>query len=429
MHDAVLALIRDAHATLAAAEALLAQSDVITVRPGDTLPSVLEQAPDGAIVQMDPAFVHVGALTLTKPVTLRSPVVSTSRVSGDMVGPILRGAVVIQATDVTLAGLRLEGLVKDSTILTTGVRTTVDGCVVMGTAQGQHRGIAVNSEGVTIGRCHVANIWHTLDTQAVGGWTGTKNLLVDDCYLEASGENVFFGGASVPDDLIPQDITVRGCTLSKPLAWKAEPTQKQCKNLFEIKAGKRIVLEDCLLDHSWPGGGQSGYGIVLTVRNPSNTAPTITIEDITIRRNIIRGVGAGVNILGREDGTRLSGIMARVAFEDNRIELDQPQMGGSGILFLVQGGPSDLSIRGTDSYTTGWVNSAFTLGKTLCERLIIDDNPRLLEGDYGIRADGMALGRIVLDTWAPGYVWARNGVVKGPSGRWIAYPIGTTFVP
>ncbi len=194
----------------------------ILVRPGDNLPSLLEQAATGAVLQLDPAFVLEADLVVRNPVSLVSwlPRVQSARATVDTAGAILRGAHTVTAPDVSFVGLRLEGKNKDATILTAGPRTIVDGCVVLGSPTGQHRGIRADADGIQILRSYIGNIWKDQDTQAIAAWDGCKNLLIDDCFLEASGENVLFGGAdSMTEAGIPQDILIQHCTLSKPLSW------------------------------------------------------------------------------------------------------------------------------------------------------------------------------------------------------------------
>lgn len=87
---------------------------------------------------------------------------------------------------------------------------------------GQKRGIALNAADVTIRNCYIADIKAVgMDAQAIGGWNGPGPYLIENNYLEASGENIMFGGADpwVPG-LISRDVTIRGNHIARPLAWR-----------------------------------------------------------------------------------------------------------------------------------------------------------------------------------------------------------------
>ena len=86
-----------------------------------------------------------------------------------------------------------------------------------------------------IDECHV----NGADAQAIVGWNGPGPYKIVNNYLEASGENVMFGGADpVVPGLIPSDIEIRGNHLFKPLSWRiGHPTYGgrpwSVKNIFE----------------------------------------------------------------------------------------------------------------------------------------------------------------------------------------------------
>src|SRR5262245_20354437 len=80
---------------------------------------------------------------------------------------------------------------------------------------GGKRGIAPNCAGFTISDSAIMGYWSDFqDTQAIGAWNGPGPFSIVNCTLEASGENVMFGGACPAiSGLIPSDITVTGCWL------------------------------------------------------------------------------------------------------------------------------------------------------------------------------------------------------------------------
>jgi hypothetical protein len=144
------------------------------------------------------------------------------------------------------------------------------------------------------------------DAQAIGGGGGdfpSGPYKIVNNFLEASGENILFGGG--PATITPADIEIRQNHFFKPLIWK--PGQPGfvggtsgrpfiVKNLFELKNAQRLLFEANVLDYSWGGVGQRGFAIVLTPRNQSSECPLCRLTDITLRYSIVRHMGSGLNI-------------------------------------------------------------------------------------------------------------------------------------
>ncbi|HKG15733.1 MAG TPA: hypothetical protein VKB12_20600, partial [Pyrinomonadaceae bacterium] len=89
------------------------------------------------------------------------------------------------------------------------------------------RGVALNSAETSIVNSYVAGFKSAeQDAQAVGGWNGPGPFHVVNNYLEASGENLMFGGAQPSvAGLVPSDIEVRRNHFFKPLSWRqGEPS-------------------------------------------------------------------------------------------------------------------------------------------------------------------------------------------------------------
>lgn len=141
------------------------------------------------------------------------------------------------------------------------------------------------------------------DATAVGGGFGDlpiSTLKIYNNFIEASGENILFGGAG--SEVNPTDIEIRRNHLFKPLIWKPdEPGYTPLgsgnppiiKNHFELKSAIRVLFEANLLDNSWGGFSQQGYSILLTPKNQNGRCPKCAVTDVTVRYNRIRRV-AGV---------------------------------------------------------------------------------------------------------------------------------------
>ena len=97
-------------------------------------------------------------------------------------------------------------------------RVYVHGDPVMG----QKRGIALHSSDTTVINSYVSECKAVgQDTQAISGFNGPGNYLIENNYLEGAAENFLLGGADPPiQNLVPTNVIFRRNYLSKPLAWR-----------------------------------------------------------------------------------------------------------------------------------------------------------------------------------------------------------------
>src|SRR5207247_1341652 len=118
-----------------------------------------------------------------------------------------------------------------------------DRCFIHGDPTvGGRRGIAMNSAATAVIDSALWGFTEVgADAQAIASWSGTGPFKIVNNYLEASGENVMFGGDGPSIlNLVPADIEVRGNYFFKPLTWKVgDPSYAgvawTVKNLFELK--------------------------------------------------------------------------------------------------------------------------------------------------------------------------------------------------
>ena len=143
------------------------------------------------------------------------------------------------------------------------------------------------------------------DSQAIAGGIGSEPMgpyKIDNNFLEASGENIIFGGG--PADNVPTDIEIRHNHMFKPLNWapgsegfvggkSGKPFI--VKNLFELKNGQRVLFDGNILENVWGGFTQAGFAILLTPKNPG-TCNVCTVRDVTIRYSRITHAGAAIQI-------------------------------------------------------------------------------------------------------------------------------------
>jgi len=146
------------------------------------------------------------------------------------------------------------------------------------------------------------------DAQAISGGLGNEQMgpyKIVDNFLEASGENIMFGGDAAT--VTPTDIQISNNHMFKPLTWMkgqsgyvggANGNPFIVKNLLELKNAQRILLEGNIMDDTWGGFSQTGFAIVVSPKNPMGGAPcpVCQVTDVTIRYSSISHVGAGLQI-------------------------------------------------------------------------------------------------------------------------------------
>src|SRR5215510_460326 len=122
--------------------------------------------------------------------------------------------------------------------------------------QDVQRGVSLNGSEITISNSYINEIHgQGYDTQAICGWNGPGPFYIINNYLEASGENILFGGADPSISiLIPSHIEIRRNYLFKPLRWKmSDPSYAgihwSVKNLLEIKMGRNIVVDGNVMEN------------------------------------------------------------------------------------------------------------------------------------------------------------------------------------
>jgi hypothetical protein len=208
---------------------------------------------------------------------------------------------------------------------------------------GQKRGIALQSGYTEILNSYISDIKSQVqDAQAICGWNGSGPYLIENNYLEASGENIMFGGADASIlNLVPADIVVRRNLLSKPLAWRYE--RWSVKNLFELKNARRVLIEGNTFENVWKSD-QAGFAIVFTPRNQDGQSPWSVVEDVIFRYNIVRHADGGINLLGWDDGA-LSAQTQRIHVVHNLFHDIDARWGGSGIFLKIGNNPRSIVIE------------------------------------------------------------------------------------
>lgn len=262
------------------------------------------------------------------------------------------------------------------------------------------------------------------DTQAIRGLNGAGPFKIVNNHLEASGENVMFGGAdpSIPN-LVPSDVEIRNNYFYKPLTWKiGHPTYQGIpwlvKNLYETKNIQRSLFEGNVLENSWVHG-QTGFGFVMKSSNQSGKCSWCVSQDHTIRNNILRNTDNGASIHGLDSYNGGGGIgQRRVLFEQNLFENV-----GLRSIQVTQGSATqnDIGIRNNtiwSIYPTSYP-SAINLdgGGIVVNNLLVENNvfvPGTSANARAIIGSGTASGVPSLNRFTTNWAVRGNAFVAPP---------------
>lgn len=295
------------------------------------------------------------------------------------------------------------------------------------------------------------------DAAAVGA--GINNPLgpfkITDNFLEASGENILFGGAQ--STTTPADIQISQNHFYKPLIWmKGQPgfvggadgNPFIVKNLFELKNAQRVLLEGNIMEYSWGGFSQDGYAILITpVNQPTqasnNACPICQVTDVTVRYNTISHVGAGLQIANVLSGPGQSPVLDGQRFSIHDITIDDinPAMydGGNGhFAEIFTQAPDPVLQNISINHVTAFAANLLSVSGAKSPKMsnVTLTNSILSVGTYPVwSADGKSTDCAVLDVpvttfnscFDP-YSFTSNALIGTPSGfPASSWPAGNFF--
>jgi hypothetical protein len=297
---------------------------------------------------------------------------------------------------------------------------TFDRVLVHGNDQVCVRGFLADAVNFTLINSQVYGFADTVqDTQAVLAYNSPGPFLIANNYLEASGENIMFGGGGIPTiaGLIPSDITVRLNNLDKLIAWYHQPApcggtgQPPCydvKNNFECKDCQRVLVDSNIMSYAVP----QGQGVCAIL----NIAAGYYAFDVTFSNNICQYAAGGFSISGFATTNT-----ARVLLRNNLMRGLTPKWGNTPGDSLEVAGPTlDLTIDHNtcvNSGTNDIAHSAYigdappssNLGFSYTNNigggpLTADgDNPLMVLQDFAAGSN-VSYDVLVGDTWPQGCV-------------------------
>jgi hypothetical protein len=437
-----------------------AVAETRTVRSGDNLQAVINAAMPGDVILLEAGATFRGNFTLpvkggTAHITIRSAAPDTDlpaagvrispayasrlpKLQSPNTAPAIRAAAGAHhwrllflelAANQFGAGeiLRIgEGSSEQSQLSQVPYEIDVDRVYIHGDpVLGQKRGIALNGRSVTIRNSYISDIKYAAqDAQAIGGWNGPGPYLIENNYLEASGENFLLGGAdpSIPN-LVAEDIVFRSNHVTKPLAWRSQGWQ--VKNLFELKNARRVLIEYNVFENNWQQA-QAGYAILLTPRNQDGGCPWCVVEAITFQYNIVRNVAGAFNLTGY-DWPNVSAQTRQVWIRQNLFYGVSRSLGGTGWFMLIGDEPRDIIVDHNtidhDGTTVVYAHGGTATAPEQMYGFQFTNNAQR-HSSYGINGANVSFGSGVLAAYFPQSLVRGNWLSGGPAS---SYPSGNLF--
>ena len=302
----------------------------------------------------------------------------------------------------------------------------IDRCYIHGDATlGSRRGVLANGAYIAVIDSHISDIKaNGADSQTIAAWKATGPIHIENNRLEASGENIMFGGAD-PNSAtyIPSDIYVARNYLTKQLSWREDDgsyagTPWTTKNLFELKNVQRILIEKNYFHINWAhSGGQSGTAMLNQVRNQDGTASFSTIQDVWYRGNVVRSASGAFKML-TEDDSQVSVPLARFRLEHTLvldISLcvwgDLPSCAGDSSLFLITRGASaadDVQVEFNTMQQRATDHSIMFFSASNAITNLVYRYNIVQHSDSGFKIAGQTVGSNSINAGAPSAIVTEN---------------------
>jgi hypothetical protein len=219
-----------------------------------------------------------------------------------------------------------------------------------------------------LAECHARD----RDAQAIGGWGGTGPYLIQNNYLEGSGEIIMFGGADPAlNGVSPSDITIRGNTITRPLAWHVTPRRWLVKNLMELKHARRVLIERNTFSNHWADAQDGRAFVFQSINQGGGWGSWSTVQDVTFRYNRVDNVPGVFNIAERYDGSEVPA--ARLTIRGNVFSRVGAMPGTAGV-FMLQGQIPGVTITDNTGFGAGARGGWFQLTAGRWPDLIVKRN-------------------------------------------------------
>jgi hypothetical protein len=310
------------------------------------------------------------------------------------------------ATASEISGIvRLGALdASESTVAALAHDLVLDRVYIHGTPTQAVRRCLLLSSGATevvdswLSECHSNNG----DSQAILGLGGSGPYRIHNNTLSGGHEVVMFGGGDpVIKNLVASDVVITRNDITRPVTDRGV---WQVKNLLELKSASRVLVEGNVMHNNW-SDAQTGFGLLIKSVNQDGGCSLCGSTDVTVRGNVLKNTGAGVNLAGHPEVSPVA-IASRITLTDNLIDsVNVGLYSGPGIpLQLLEQATDVLLSHNTFTRSTG--NTVMLDGVPMV-RLNLTANA-FAESGFGMRGSGTGTGASGFDAFAPGYVFRDN---------------------
>lgn len=172
------------------------------------------------------------------------------------------------------------------------------------TSKTAYRAASVNCQKVAF----VGNYIHsfnggtfgTADAQGIHIYNSSGGIVIENNYIESSGENIMSGGGS-GQVVIPSGFLIRGNYIYKPVSQKGNSQRFFSKNSIEYKVGKDILIVGNWIQNNWTSNDGQHYAITNKSTNQKSIANTfmktqVESSNITILYNRFDNVSGGFGL-------------------------------------------------------------------------------------------------------------------------------------
>lgn len=160
------------------------------------------------------------------------------------------------------------------------------------------------------------------DAQAILGGAQAGPFCAVNSYLEASGENIMFGGfPNALTGVLPSDIEVRYNYFRTDPSWlqnTATGGPYTVKNNFELKYARRVLFQGNESEYMWSSAGQSGHHMLFQVSpNSVSGMAWADIDDVLVLDNWVHDGNQFLTMLSQVESH--VGFLSKVVIENNLI--------------------------------------------------------------------------------------------------------------
>ena len=272
------------------------------------------------------------------------------------------------------------------------------------------------------------------DAQCFGSWNGAGPFLFQNNFIQASAENIMFGGADPAiANLVPSDITIIGNLIQKNTAWRGAPAPYNwvVKNLFELKNAQRVLLDGNVFQYTW-ASAQDEVMIIRSV-NQNGSCPWCVVQDVTITHNLMLHAPIGV-VLAPSQGPQTTNPAVptqRVLIQNNFFaDISSVNWGGHGWVYQVISDSTvptmhDIILDHNTSFEDSTNGAVMAFGDTGTVNNLQITNLISDQGAYGIFGSGTAQGTSTLTTYTKNLVYGANVLLNAIGVSRVTYPAGT----